>query len=83
MSVADFLEWMTVLVMIPVGTFAFVFWVATAIFVYFDAKVRSKSRIFAVGLAIAGALSYWPLSYLTYFVCTIVIDRSRIRRKTA
>jgi hypothetical protein len=64
--------------MIPLGTFAFIVSAATGLYVYFDAERRSQSRAFAAGLAIAVSLCYWPISFLMYIACTVVIDRRRV-----
>lgn len=77
MSMSDFFEWVTVLVMAPIGTLAFFFLAVTVLYVYIDAEKRSRSRVFAALLALAVALSYWPISFLAYIGCTAVLDRRR------
>lgn len=75
---ADFIEWIAVLVMIPVATFAFVFRVATAFYAYLDAAKRTGNRVFAAAIAVAVFFCYWPISFLAYIACTVCIDRRRI-----
>jgi len=76
MSAADFFEWLTVLIVAPIATAAVLFWLGTMLFVYFDAKTRSKNRAFSAILAVVMTLSYWPISFLAYLACTAIFDRS-------
>jgi len=75
MSAADFFEWLTVLVMIPIAAIAFLFLLGSTLYVYFDTQVRSKNRAFSAALAIAVALACWPISFLAYLACTAIFDR--------
>jgi hypothetical protein len=75
MFTADFFEWLTVLVMALIATAAVVFWLATMLYLYFDAKARSKNRAFSALLTVAVGLSNWPISFLAYLACTAILDR--------
>lgn len=75
MSAADLFEWLTVLVMVPIASVLVFFQIVTALYVYIDAEERSKSRLFAALLAAAVAFYYWPISFLAYIACTVLLDR--------
>ena len=75
MSAADLFEWVTILVMVPLASILVFFQVVTALYVYIDAEERSKSRLFAALLAAAVAFCYWPISFLAYIACTVLLDR--------
>ena len=77
MSMADFIEWMTVLLMAPIATFTVFFFVITLLYVYIDAEERSRSRLFASALAFAVGFSYWPISFIAYIAGTVILDRRR------
>lgn len=83
MSAADFFEGVMLLVMAPVATILFFFRIVTALYVYIDVEERSKSRLFAASLAAAVALCYWPISFLAYIACTVVLDRRPQATRTA
>ncbi len=82
MSAADFFEWLTVLVMAPIATATVLFWLGTTLFVYFDAKARSRNRTFSALLAVAIGLSYWPIGFLAYLACTASFDRRFLGHST-
>jgi hypothetical protein len=75
MSEADFFECVSLLVMAPIATILFFFRIVTTLYVYIDAEERSKSRLFAAALAAAVALCYWPISFLAYIACTVLLDQ--------
>ena len=77
MSSADFFEWLTLMLMIPVSTAVVIFRFVTAFYVYFDTEERSKSRVLAAGIAIAVFWCYWPISFLAYIACSVMRDRRR------
>ena len=75
MGLADFFEWLGILVSIPLTLAWYAFVLVTCLFVYFDAQERSKSSLFALGLALATGLAFWPLSLFAYLACTSLLDR--------
>ncbi|MBC7815422.1 MAG: hypothetical protein IAG10_00820 [Planctomycetaceae bacterium] len=61
------------------GFFRFV----TALYVYFDVEERSRNRVFAALFALAVAIFYWPISFVAYIACTVILDRRRQSAKAA
>lgn len=70
------------IVAIPFSVVAIFFLIFTALYVYLDVEIRTKSRFVAAVVAIAVTLCYWPLSFLNYIVCTAVLDRENCKTKT-
>lgn len=80
MSSGDFIELISVLLAVPLAAGAWLFWIVTTLYVYFDVERRSKSRLFAAAFAMAIAMYYWPISFLAYLACTASLDRRPLRK---
>ena len=77
MSQNDFIEWLLLVVTIPLFTLAAFLFVATLNYVYSDTRARSKSQPFAIVLTVLTALLYWPLSFLGFLFGTDWLDRKQ------
>ncbi|MDZ4819845.1 MAG: hypothetical protein SGJ20_12820 [Planctomycetota bacterium] len=75
MSAADLFEWITLLVSMPFAAALVFFRLVTALYVFIDAKDRSKNLWFALLLTGAVFFCYWPISFLAYLTCTALLDR--------
>jgi len=67
------LEWLSILLMIPIviiATVLCVIWGATGLFVYLDVEQRAKGRAIPATVAIAVCFFYWPISFIAYLLCT-------------
>jgi amino acid permease len=49
----------------------------SGMYVYFDAKKRTQSRLTAAALTAAVFMTCWPLSFLVYLWCIAKMDSKR------
>lgn len=75
MSSNDLVEWLQLMLSLPLAAFLVFFRLITALYVYVDAEERSKSRLLAAGFTLMVALFYWPIGFFVYLACTAMIDR--------
>ncbi len=74
---ADLLEWLGILIAIPVSLVFIVLAIASIAFVYVDAQQRWHSTPVAVLLAVGVWLFLWPLSFFAYVFHVARLDRER------
>lgn len=80
MGFADLLEWLGLLAAAPIAVVMYGFWLITMLYAYLDGVERSRSKIFAVLLALSIGLAYWPVSFLAYLVVASLLDRRPLQR---
>src|SRR5690606_612383 len=79
----DLFEMLSIWVSLPFAVLAAGFWIATSLYVYFDAEARTRNRLFAACLVAAITVAYWPISFLAYVVCVASLDRRKERKRKA
>ena len=80
MSAADFVEWITVLLVAPLAAIVVCFRALTALYVYFDVEKRTNNRAVSLALSVAVFLCYWPVSFFAYLGCCVLLDRRHVGR---
>ena len=71
----DVVEWLQLMLSLPLAALLVFFRLITALYVYIDAEQRSKNRLMAVGFTLMVTLFYWPIGFFAYLACTALIDR--------